>query len=269
MRRKVIPDGHAEHQQGVWELSAVASKAQVVPRWGGMVRFLRIGDDAVLHGDATSGGVQVLFPCAGALPQDRYEWAGRSYPMRAGGLARQAPWEVRNVAGGRLQLELRSSELTRASYPFDFRLRLVVDLDQAGGRSMALNLVVENQDRAPMPVHLGVQLSFQVADLVKDRTRLLLGGKAAPLALAGQDLDERLPAPERPELQLEIPERAPRRLRFSGPFSEVAVATVRYKDYVAVALWSAPAGALATGAGLRSLAPGDSLRAELLLDLAE
>lgn len=290
--RIVMRPPEARHRAGAgpagldrWELSCGDAKAEVYPARGGLVSRFSVGSDEVLYcdrerlgqrGQPPLGGAQVLFPVAGPLTEDRYESGGRSFAMRPGGLARQAPWEVVDVAGARLVMELRSSEATRISYPFAFTVRLVVDLELAGGRGLALEVEIKNQGPEPLPYQLGLMphllvLQAQKAETVLETPALQAQDEVAgaPLALpapgevdlAASEVDLCLLDHVRPRgglstLRVRVPERSPRVLSFSETLPCVAVQTLAFKDYVAVGPWTARRDALRTGVGLRTVAVG-------------
>lgn len=302
--RVVMRSPEARHLPGAgpggldrWELSVGDARADVYPGRGGLISRFAVGSDEILYcererlgarGQPPLGGVQVLFPAAGPVSEDRYESGGRSYAMRPGGLARQAPWEVADVAGARLVLELRSSEATRISYPFAFTLRLVVDLELAGGRGLGLELEVNNRGAEPMPYHLGLLAHLLVPQAQKADARVETPAQsaydeiaAAPLALAASGgialdagevdlclLDQVRPGQKgRSQLRFSLPGRPPRLLSFSETLPLVAVQTLPFKDFVALGPWSARRDALRTGAGLRALAAGATARYELTLSV--
>lgn len=66
----------------------------------------------------------VLFPIVGSLNNGSYRYEGREYPMPQHGFARDMEFELRQQTEDALTFVLRSTEQTRAKYPFDFELEL-------------------------------------------------------------------------------------------------------------------------------------------------
>ena len=118
----------------------------------------------------------VAFRCCfrplGGSAGDRYSSGGKSYPMRQHGLARHAAWEVVDVQLAKVTMEFRSTPMSRVNFPFDFVLRMVVDLGRAGYRTLAIDVTVENTGPEPMPVHFGLHPYFLVSDKDRDRIRV-------------------------------------------------------------------------------------------------
>lgn len=268
------------HGMEVWELTHGAAVAEVVPARGGLVTRFAVDGDEVLYLEPETvadrqknvrGGIPVLFPIAGRLEGDRYQSGSASYPMRQHGLARHAAWSVSEVGGARLTMELRSTQATRINFPFDFCLRMTVDLGRAGGRTLALELEVQNLGPGAMPLHLGLHPYFFVPDQDKGRLRLEVPARAAydnvqgrPVPYDGRvvelgraEVDLHLSGLATDQVGLPVPGRAPRLLSFSDLFPVLVLWAVQFKDFVCVEPWSAPGNALNTGQGLIHLGPGE------------
>lgn len=111
------------------------------------------------NGDAAlwNGRSPILFPMVGKASDDKITVEGRAYTMGQHGFARRS--EFRLTASSEIMCcyELAASEVTRAVYPFDFRLALTHALD---GRKLTLSAEVENRDSRPMPFGLGFHPAF-------------------------------------------------------------------------------------------------------------
>jgi galactose mutarotase-like enzyme len=262
-----------------------------VPARGGLVTRLSLDgeqvlflDEKTLHdpGQNVRGGLPVLFPIAGKLEGDGYELDGSRYALKQHGFARKRPFAAidESTGPGRagLTLELGSDDETRAVFPFDFELRLMVDLEVD---RLTVTTRIANPGSKPLPLHLGFHPYFLLPDAHKAAARVVTG----PATVAFDNLTRR--RGEVPPLRLDVPEidlhlldHGPGRVRLErgtglrpvdvtleAPFGVVVIWTLAGKDYVCVEPWTAPGGALATGEGLLFVAPGDEMQARFAITL--
>ena len=168
-----------------WEFTASGGdQLRVVPERGGLVCGWRCGGSERLYFDAerfadpaksVRGGIPVLFPVCGNLPDNRLELPHGTVELAQHGFARDRPWQLQALADGRgIRLELCDDAITRASYPFAFRLVLEVRLEPA---ALAIRALVRHEAEdapgsavagavsAAMPFALGLHPYFAVADL--------------------------------------------------------------------------------------------------------
>jgi galactose mutarotase-like enzyme len=250
------------------------AKARVVvaPARGGMVTRFVVGDSNVLYldpetlGDATKnvrGGIPVLFPIAGRLAGDAYVWRGETRTMKQHGFARSMPWAIVDQADegcARLGLALTPNPMTRAQYPFEFRLAVTYVLE--AGR-LTVETRVANLGETPMPIQPGLHPYFLLPDRDKAAARVVTDATRAfdnrtgqvttlrePIDLAAEAVDLHLldhwprtarltrPGDRDVELSLGVPERV------------LVVWTERGKDFVCVEPWTAPANAFNDGGAL-------------------
>jgi galactose mutarotase-like enzyme len=247
------------------------AKARVVlaPTRGGMVTRFIVDDTNVLYLDADTlrdptknvrGGIPVLFPIAGRLADDKYRVDGATYTMKQHGFARNMPWAIVDQAtdgGARLGLALTSNAMTRAQYPFEFRLAATYLL--AEGRLTVQTRVANTGDR-PMPLHPGLHPYFQLADrnkraarVVTDATQAWDNGKGAlvalrePLDLAADVVDMHLLDHWPRVVRLTRPEDRDVELWLGVPDRVLVVWTERGRDFVCVEPWTTRANALNDG----------------------
>lgn len=252
------------------------SRVEIIPSRGALVTRMSVEGDELLYLDESTvvdlsknvrGGIPVLFPTAGKLPGDTYPVGKQSYSMPQHGFARRLPWTVRQAEEDLLVVGLSSSEETLRQFPWRFDALLTVSLE---GSQLTLDFDVENQDTRPLPVHLGFHPYFYVpqswkaaASVSTDATRAWDNRQGQVIPFTGLDLTAE-------ELDLHLldhaeagtvlqrgPGRRPVHLSWSMEFQRLVVWTLRGKDFVCVEPWTASAGALATGQGLISVAPGE------------
>jgi galactose mutarotase-like enzyme len=69
-----------------------------------------------------SGQAPLLFPVIGRSPAGRARWRGREFEMPPHGVARQRVFQLLAASDARAIFELVDDEISRANYPFPFRL---------------------------------------------------------------------------------------------------------------------------------------------------
>ncbi len=273
----------------MFRLRAGTAVCELAPGRGGLITRFAVGNDEVFYLDKRTfadrkqnvrGGIPVLFPVAGRLSGDRYSVSGKSYPMRQHGLARHAAWDVVDVQLAKVTMEFRSTPMSRVNFPFDFVLRMVVDLGRAGFRTLAIDVTVENTGSVPMPVHFGLHPYFLVSDNERDRIRVEVDanyafdnttGTTGPwnreLDLTVPSVDLHLTDLQSQTVLLHVPGKTPRRIEMSDWFTTVVLWQSPMQDFLCVEPWSAPSDALNTGVCLRTLEPGDKLSGEVTVSV--
>jgi galactose mutarotase-like enzyme len=254
------------------------SRVEVIPSRGALVTRMSVEGDELLFLDESTvtdptknvrGGIPVLFPIAGALAGDTYPADRQSYSLPQHGFARRLPWGVRQAEDSLLVVGLTSSDATLRQYPWRFDSQLTFSLADA---RLDLEFDVENRDSRPMPVHLGYHPYFRVPQAKKAEARVETD------ATHGWDNRVKREVPftgfdfTAPEVDLHLRDHSrqgtvlhrgeglrPVTLSWSPEFRTLVVWTLQGRDFVCVEPWTAPAGALATGEGLLTVAPGERL----------
>ncbi|HEX8440381.1 aldose epimerase [Archangium sp.] len=263
-----------------------ASRAEVAPERGALVtRFIVEGEPILFLDESTladptknvRGGIPVLFPSPGVIPGGTYSVDRLEYPMRRHGFARDLPWEVRTQEASRVVLALGHSEQTLREFPWRFEALLAVTL---AGTALHLSFTAENRDSRPMPLHLGYHPYFYVpqahkavASVETDASRAWDNRQGATVPFPGWELTG-------PEVDLHLldhslqgttlergPGLRPVELAWSPSFTTLVVWTLAGRDFVCVEPWTAPGGALKTGRGLHTLAPGATFASEFELSV--
>lgn len=255
--------------------SDAASRAVLAPARGGILTGLTVGGRELLYLDRATfddraanvrGGNPVLFPSPGKLAGDAWSAAGAAGQMRQHGFARTLPWSLDDrgtlaSGGAYARLGLRSSEATRAQYPWDFRADFTYTLR---GRALRIDLRVTNETgegAPPMPFGVGFHPYFAVPQADKARasietraTRAFDNTTKREVPFSGIDLT----APEvdlhlldhgATESALAVEGEAGVRIavRGSPEFTHWVVWTLQGKDFVCLEPWTCPGDALNTG----------------------
>ena len=162
-----------------WQFTAVSGdQLRVVPERGGLLVGWRCGGEERLYFDAerfadpsksVRGGIPVLFPVCGNLPDGALVLPQGRFPMAQHGFARDLPWELAALdSGDGIRLTLSDSPATYSAYPFQFQLSLDYQLEPD---ALAIRAVVEHRAGAAeaglMPFALGLHPYLQVAGLAQ------------------------------------------------------------------------------------------------------
>ena len=100
-----------------------------------------------------------LFPFIGRLTNNSYKYRGKVYPMGIHGFAAAMEFEAGHQTEDSLTLELNSSLVTLAQYPFDFRLQIQYSLRE---NAVEITYRVYNPGSITMPFGIGGHPGFHV-----------------------------------------------------------------------------------------------------------
>lgn len=113
------------------------------------------------QGDPTFWGRQapILFPFVGRLKEDQYFYDGQTYSMGQHGFARDQQFTLVHEDETQLIFELKSTNDTKKSYPFDFTLRVIYKLLPEG---VDVHYQVINTDEKELLFSIGAHPAFNV-----------------------------------------------------------------------------------------------------------
>lgn len=256
------------------------SRLEVVPERGGIITSWQVRGKEMLYLDAerfanpeltVRGGIPILFPICGNLPDNTYTYQGQSYTLKQHGFARDLPWEVTDRVtqnGVSITLVLNSNNQTRAVYPFDFQLIFTYRLQ---GNSLEIHQRYANHSTEAMPFSTGLHPYFQVSD--KSQLRFEIPASQfqnqrdkSIQPFAGQfdfDLDE-IDASfwelsSQSAAVTDLGQQTRLKLDYGPIYSTLVFWTVKGKEFYCLEPWSAPRNALNTGDRLIHLASGETL----------
>lgn len=258
------------------------SHLEVVPERGGIITRWSIKGQDILYLDAerfkdsslsVRGGIPILFPICGNLPDNTYTYQGKQYTLKQHGFARDLPWDVTEQVTNNLvslTLTLKSNDQTRAVYPFDFQLSFTYQLK---GDTLEIQQRYTNHSTEPMPFSSGFhpyfftsdksQLEFEIpASEYQDQITKEVHPFSGTFDLSRDELD--LAFRQITGTAASITDRGRRlkiTLNYSDFYSTLVFWTVKGKDFYCLEPWSAPRNALNTGENLTKLAPGATLEA--------
>ena len=257
-----------------------AALLEVVPERGGIITRWQVRDRDILYLDAERfadpalsirGGIPILFPICGNLPDNTYTHQGQTYTLKQHGFARDLPWQMVDQSlevDPSLTLQLNSTDQTRSVYPFEFELRFTYRL---GGDRLTIQQQYTNRSNQVMPFSAGFHPYFQVTDkqqlafdlpatTVQDQRTKTIHPFTGGFDFDQDEIDvafQNLPTPTASVSDRSQGQRLT--LTYSPQFSTLVFWTLKGKDFYCLEPWTAPRNALNTGEGLLQLAPGASL----------
>lgn len=256
---------------------AARSEIEVVPERGGIITRWRIQQQDILYLDeerfanpqlTIRGGIPILFPICGNLPDNTYKYNGRQYTLKQHGFARDLPWQVEQVVAEEnkafLKLHLHDNEQTQAVYPFNFHLSFCYQIQ---GNTLEIRQQFYNSSSTPMPFSVGFHPYF----LTRDKTQLkfdipcreyqqqqtkevhVFDGSfdfhRDEVDVAFKQLQSTSATVTDHSRNLKLT------LEFDNFFSTLVFWTVKGKEFYCLEPWSAPRNAINTGEYLTVLAP--------------
>lgn len=129
---------------------------------GAQLMSLRKGESEYLwQGDSNwwPRRAPILFPIVGVLKDSKAESAEGTISLARHGLARLNQFEVVEQSPSSVTLQLKSTEETRKSYPYDFELRLIFSV---AGDTLTQTYEVTNPANVVLPFTLGAHPAFNI-----------------------------------------------------------------------------------------------------------
>ncbi|HEX4204071.1 MAG TPA: hypothetical protein VHZ51_07700, partial [Ktedonobacteraceae bacterium] len=172
-----------------------------------LVSHFQVGAWEVLYRPVETGnvkrwGIPLMIPNFGKLAGGIFEDTGTTLPMH--GFGRNLPWTVVEQGPSSISLQLSSSDVTRADYPFEFTF---ISSVQASEETLTYTLTLENRGDESMPVAPGFHPYFAVAQ--HDKIKLVTDG---PEGFAVGAFNWNINPPDNPypfphQVTLEVPRR--------------------------------------------------------------
>ena len=129
---------------------------------GAQLMSLRKGESEYLwQGDSNwwPRRAPILFPIVGVLKDSKAESAEGTISLSRHGLARLNEFKVVEQSTSSVTLQLKSTEETRKSYPYDFELKLIFSVD---GDTLTQTYKVTNPANVVLPFTLGAHPAFNI-----------------------------------------------------------------------------------------------------------
>jgi galactose mutarotase-like enzyme len=256
-----------------------SQQLQVVPERGGIVTSWIVDGKELFYLDkerftdpqlSVRGGIPVLFPICGNLPEDTFTVEDRSYKLKQHGFARDLPWEL--VSQGTtadqasITVALTHTADTLAVYPFEFLVQLKYIF--TGDQLEILQRVTNQGSKGLMPFSIGYHPYFATTDkpgLKVDIPSTHFQEKTGePQSFSGSfdfgggEIDVALSNLSRPNAS--VTEANGDKLTTSWNYSNghVVFWAVPGKDFYCLEPWTGLRNAMNTGKDLIKLAPGET-----------
>ncbi|MFH7243439.1 MAG: aldose epimerase [Spirulina sp.] len=266
-----------------------SSQLELVPHRGGISTRWQVEGQDILYFDearfadptlSVRGGIPILFPICGNLPDNQYQIDGQTYALKQHGFARDLPWQATDQAttdAASLTLELESSATTLAQYPFAFKLSFTFVLC---GHRLELRQRFTNLSDQAMPFSTGLHPYFLVSD--KSQLEFEIPATQFQNHLTGQvESFEGSFDFSQPEIDLAfqnltaqaatVTDRHLRRrltLSWSEAYTRLVFWTVQGKDYYCLEPWTGPRNAMNSGDSLLRIAPQQTLQTSVRMAVA-
>ena len=256
------------------------ARLEIVPERGGIVTRWAIQGQEILYLDqerfqdptlSVRGGIPILFPICGNLPNNQYTHNQKSYTLPQHGFAREMPWQVidqNTDSGASLTLRLTSNSATKKVYPFDFEVDFIYQLQ---GDHLSITQRYTNLSSEKMPFSTGLhpyfwvkdksQLSFDIpANILQDHKTLDIRPFDGTFDLSQPEIDAAFKQISRQSASFSDRQRnLTLNLEYSDLYGTLVFWTLHDKDYICLEPWTAPRNALNTGEGLIHLAPQQTI----------
>lgn len=264
---------------------AAQSRVEIVPARGGIVTSWQLKGQEIFYLDqsrfknpdlSVRGGMPVLFPICGNLPDNMYTYRGQTLHLKQHGFARDLPWDVTDQTPTSLTLVLESNEVTHTHYPFNFQITFTYQIQD---NALRIHQRYFNRSQESMPFSVGLhpyfladdknQLLFEIpATQAWDRLTQETHPFTGSFDLSRDEIDTAL----RPlSSQLATITDRSRNLKitltYDTLYSTLVFWTLKGQNFYCLEPWTSPRNALNTGEDLAHLAPETCLEALVTLNV--
>ena len=159
-----------------WEFSdhETGNRVRIVPERGGLITEWLCNGKEVLYfdlerfnklGKSVRGGIPILFPICGNLPDNRLLIDQSEFIINQHGFARDIPWDISLIENHRgFSLSLYDSEITKTIFPYSFSIVIEVELTK---NTLDFLVRITNITKKSMPFSFGLHPYFNIQDLAK------------------------------------------------------------------------------------------------------
>jgi galactose mutarotase-like enzyme len=259
--------------------SSLGASISIVPERGGIVTSWLVGNRELFYLDrerftdpslSVRGGIPVLFPICGNLPDNTYSQEGQTYQLPQHGFARELPWRVVGQQATEQQasvtVALTDSPATKKVYPFDFRLEL--EYVFSTNRLEIIQRVTNLTEGAMLPFSIGYHpylaaankpgLKFQIPSSEYFDKQGTAHPYSGSFDYAAGEIDIVFSNLTKPQVQIAETGGHTLQLDWTYPQGHVVFWTVPDKDFYCIEPWTARRNAMNTGDDLIQVATGDT-----------
>jgi len=276
-----------QRQYKTYILGDRQSKIEIVPERGGIVTSWVVEDQEIFYLDterfthpdlSVRGGIPILFPICGNMPDNTYTLNGEVYNLKQHGFARDMAWELADdQTENGISFVLSSTPETLAVYPFEFEVKFTYILT---GTTLVIKQSYTNLSSQSMPFSAGThsyfaapdksQLKFEFpsAEFVDQKTFVshpFLG--SFDFSLDEIDVMFFNPAAHNRAIAID----ASRNLKLTIDFDEyhktLVFWTVKGKDFFCIEPWTAARNSLNTGENLIFVDAGATVNMQISMTI--
>ncbi len=265
------------------------ARLEVVPEKGGIISKWSLEGQDILYLDrerfknpnlSVRGGIPILFPICGNLPDNIFYYKGEKYNLKQHGFARDLPWTVLGQSTGesaKMIICLKSNEETLEVYPFEFELVFSYEIQ---GNKLIINQSYENKSQVEMPISFGFHPYFACGDKNKidldfpaEEYQSKTGEQTHPfngqLDYNVDEIDIAFTKVKAQKASFTDHDRDLKvTLTYSDCFSTLVFWMLKEKNYICVEPWSSPRNSINTGEKLIVLPPNEVYEAEFTLEVS-
>jgi len=264
------------------------SRLEIVPEKGGIVTNWKIQGQNILYLDqerfknpslSVRGGIPVLFPICGNLPDNIFYFEDKKYILKQHGFARDLPWKVigqSHSKSARIILSLKSNQETLEVYPFEFELIFSYELL---GKKLIIEQSYENKSNKKMPFSTGFHPYFYCGN--KDKLKLNIPATEYQNKTGDKtfSFDGNLDY-NSPEIDIAFTKLQGNKASFTDEKRDLTV-TVKYddffstlvfwtlegKEYICLEPWSSPRNSINTKEQLKYLQPQEIFHTQIEIEV--
>ena len=142
-----------------YEITSGEAKVFVLQEGAMLTSLLKNGVEYLWQGDEEhwSGQAPICFPIVGMLPNNEGVAFGEKCVMKRHGVARINPFELKEQSKNSITFIQKSSDETKAAFPFDYELEVKYTLV---GSTVSVEYLVKNTGSKKMPFVIGGHPAF-------------------------------------------------------------------------------------------------------------
>ncbi|ERI93961.1 aldose 1-epimerase [Clostridiales bacterium oral taxon 876 str. F0540] len=273
----------------MFRLSEVStnSSVEICTERGGIITSYKVNGEEIFYLDKETfydeksnirGGNPILFPICGQLEQGKYELHGKEYKMKNHGVARTNAWKVidTNINGeASIKLSLKSTEITKEEFPFDFELIFTYTLKNG---KLIIDQEYINNSEETMPIYAGFHPYFKAleknvsydtdAENYLDYNDMKIKNYTGSIDLSNMVESAAFIDSKRNNISFKLNDlKRNITLNYGEEFKYIVLWSVKDKEFICVEPWMARNGALNSKEGLQYINPGEKLKTFLSFEV--
>ena len=259
-----------------WEYinSDSGDSIRIVPERGGLITSWICNGREILYLDqvrfknplkSVRGGIPVLFPICGDLPNNKFIIDKNEYSLKQHGFARDASWQlyvIEDQSG--VLMRLNETQSTLNSYPFEFTLEMEIRLKI---NSLEILAKIINNSNKLMPFSFGLHPYFYIKDLnhvrIDGLTKECINQKKMKKSETSVELKQLsngidlIAGPTNSTVLLDLIDQVSLEMKSEEPFDLSVVWTDPPRQMVCLEPWTSPRNSLINGDRTIVLKPGE------------